>query len=86
MALNFVRERCPNSHLFALLIEDSQILVSRVQHIDWRHTLREANSVAGILAKKGQELIHGLHVFDYPTSDIKLALRLDGIRSFRLRG
>ncbi|RYR74167.1 hypothetical protein Ahy_A02g008797 [Arachis hypogaea] len=68
------------------LIEDIWILVNRVQHIDWRHTLREANSVADILAKKGQELIHGLHVFDYPTSEIKSALRLDGIGSFRLRG
>ncbi|RYR24756.1 hypothetical protein Ahy_B02g058284 [Arachis hypogaea] len=64
----------------------SFILESCVQHINWRHTLREANSVANILAKKGQEIIHGLHVFDYSTSEIKSALRLDGIGSFRLRG
>ncbi|RYR41137.1 hypothetical protein Ahy_A08g037531 [Arachis hypogaea] len=86
MALSFVREGCPNSHPCASLIEYIRILVSRVQHIAWRHTLREANPVADILAKKGQELIHGLHVFDYPTSEIKSALCLDGIGSFSLTG
>ncbi|XP_015938268.1 uncharacterized protein LOC107463901 [Arachis duranensis] len=86
MALQAIKTGCPSSHPCAALVQDILILSRRVQNIDWNHTLREANAVADIMAKKGHDLPIGLHIFDAPTPDIILALNFDMYGSFRLRG
>ncbi|RYR08027.1 hypothetical protein Ahy_B05g075565 [Arachis hypogaea] len=60
MAINFVKYGCPAQHPCATLLEDIAILVC------WNHIFREANSVTDILAKKGQDLPYGLHIFYAP--------------------
>ncbi|MED6201994.1 hypothetical protein PIB30_100920, partial [Stylosanthes scabra] len=45
--------------------------------MSWLHTLREGNTAADTLAKKGQYLPLGLHLFDAPTPDINYALFCD---------
>ncbi|XP_016165265.1 uncharacterized protein LOC107607883 [Arachis ipaensis] len=86
MALQIIKTGCPNSHPCAALVQDILILSRRVQNIDWNHTLREANAVADIMAKKGHDLPICLHIFDTPTPDIISALTFDMYGSFRLRG
>ncbi|KAL4305454.1 hypothetical protein AHAS_Ahas16G0079900 [Arachis hypogaea] len=86
VAFNFVKDGVHSLHPCAPLIKDIRILANRIQHINWSHTLREANSLDDLLAKKGQELPFNLHIYDVPPLDICYALSLDCFRTFRLRG
>ncbi|KAL4276669.1 hypothetical protein AHAS_Ahas20G0230300 [Arachis hypogaea] len=85
-ALHLLKNGCPANHPCAPLIEDIGIYASRIANISWSHSLREANSVADVLAKKGQHLPFGLHIFDTAPPDITLALDFDCMGSLRLRG
>ncbi|RYR22588.1 hypothetical protein Ahy_B03g067891 [Arachis hypogaea] len=66
MAINFIREGCSNSHPCKPLLDDISLLSSRIHKVEWKQTLREANTVADTLVKKGQYLPLGLHLFDTP--------------------
>ncbi|RYR08369.1 hypothetical protein Ahy_B05g076024 [Arachis hypogaea] len=86
MAIKFVNNGCSAHHPCAPLLEDIAILVRRIPQVSWNHILREANSAANILAKKGQDLPYGIHVFDAPPPNTIHALSSDAAGSFRLRG
>ncbi|KAL4306936.1 hypothetical protein AHAS_Ahas16G0228100 [Arachis hypogaea] len=86
MAINFIREDCINSHSCKPLLDNINLLSSRIHKVEWKHTLREANTVANTLANKGQDLPLGLHLFDALPPDIKNSLLLDSYGSLRLRG
>ncbi|RYR61448.1 hypothetical protein Ahy_A04g018629 [Arachis hypogaea] len=86
VVLQMIKIGCPNSHSCAALIQDILILSRRVQNIDWNHTLRAANAVADIMAKKGHDLPIGLHIFYAPTPDIISGLAFDMYDYFRVRG
>ncbi|RYQ87637.1 hypothetical protein Ahy_B09g095159 [Arachis hypogaea] len=85
-AISFINHGCPPAHSCAPLIQDIRNLVTRFQHITWSHALREANTVADLLAKKGQDLELGLHLFDKATPDISYALLGDSLGTLRIRG
>ncbi|RYR54403.1 hypothetical protein Ahy_A06g029675 [Arachis hypogaea] len=51
-AINFIKKDYPVSHSVRPLLEDINILASRLQHVIWNHTLREANAVVDSFAKK----------------------------------
>ncbi|XP_029144365.2 putative ribonuclease H protein At1g65750 isoform X2 [Arachis hypogaea] len=85
-AINFIKEGCSTSDPVKPLLEDINILSSRLQHVVWNHTLREANAVADSFAKKGQNLHLGIHLFDRPLPDTLQALATDINGSFRVRG
>ncbi|RYQ96479.1 hypothetical protein Ahy_B08g092237 [Arachis hypogaea] len=63
-AINFINRGCRPTPPCAPLIQDIRVLTARIQKIAWLHSLREANSVADLFAKKGQELPVGLHMID----------------------
>ncbi|KAL4327753.1 hypothetical protein AHAS_Ahas13G0131600 [Arachis hypogaea] len=67
-------EECPVIHLCKHFLIDIENLVNMLMIVNWHHALREANSVLDILAKKGQHLPAGLHLFDHPPLDIMQAL------------
>ncbi|KAL4320622.1 hypothetical protein AHAS_Ahas14G0028900 [Arachis hypogaea] len=69
LSIKFIKDGCPASHLCKPLLEDITILERRFQKVEWIHILREANVVADTLAKKGQELPIGLHLFKRSPSD-----------------
>ncbi|RYR16350.1 hypothetical protein Ahy_B04g073348 [Arachis hypogaea] len=85
-AIKFINHGCPPAHPCAPLIQDIRTLALRFQHITWNHALREANSVADLLAKKGQDLALGLHLFDKAPPDISYALLGDSLGTLRIRG
>ncbi|RYQ83778.1 hypothetical protein Ahy_B10g102615 [Arachis hypogaea] len=85
-AIKFINHGCSPTHPCAPLIQDIRIMAARLQHIIWLHSLREANSVADLLAKKGQDMPLGLHLFDRAPSDITYALFCDCYGALRLRG
>ncbi|XP_025679132.1 uncharacterized protein [Arachis hypogaea] len=76
-AINFIKEGCSSAHPCNTLIDDIRILARRLQSVIWNHTLREGNMVADLLAKKGQKLPVGLHIFDVPLPDLSYVLFLD---------
>ncbi|XP_016173882.1 uncharacterized protein LOC107616436 [Arachis ipaensis] len=86
MAINFVKHGCPAQYLCTTLLEDIAILVKRIFQVHWNHILQEANLVADILAKKGQDLSYGLHIFHAPPPDTIHALSSDAMGILRLRG
>ncbi|RYQ86616.1 hypothetical protein Ahy_B10g106270 [Arachis hypogaea] len=86
MAINFIKNGCSAQHPCATLLEDIAILVRRIPQVNWNHILREANSVADILVKKGQNLPHGLHVFYASSPDTTHTLSLDAFGSLKLKG
>ncbi|RYR35538.1 hypothetical protein Ahy_A10g050689 [Arachis hypogaea] len=55
-AINFINRGCRPAHPYAPLIQDIHVLTTRIQKITWLHSLRKANFVTDLLAKKGQEL------------------------------
>ncbi|KAL4372340.1 hypothetical protein AHAS_Ahas06G0256000 [Arachis hypogaea] len=79
-AINLVKKGSASSHPCYPLLEDIRIVADRRKNLSWRHTSREANNVADLLAKKGQELPHGVHIFD-----IQQALFLDACGVPRLK-
>ena len=85
-AISFINHGCSPAHSCAPLIQDIRNLATRFQHITWSHALREANTVADLLAKKGQDLELGLHPFDKATPDISYALLGDSLGTLRIRG
>ncbi|RYR67783.1 hypothetical protein Ahy_A03g014215 [Arachis hypogaea] len=85
MVINFIRNGCPTQHMCETLLKDITILVKRIFQVHWNHIFREANLVADILAKKGQELFYGLHVFYAPPPDTSQALSSDAMGILRLR-
>ncbi|MED6216949.1 hypothetical protein PIB30_012956 [Stylosanthes scabra] len=86
MAINFIKDDNNSSHPCSSLFQDINILTSRIPNIHWCHILHEANSTANILAKKGQDLPSGLHLFDAPPLDISNSFFLDGLGCFRHKG
>ncbi|XP_057756466.1 uncharacterized protein LOC130975742 [Arachis stenosperma] len=84
--IKFINQGCPPAHSCAPLTQDIRNLVARFQHITWSHALREANTVADLLAKKGQDLDLGLHIFDIAPPDISYALLGDNLGTLRIRG
>ncbi|RYR30325.1 hypothetical protein Ahy_B01g055123 [Arachis hypogaea] len=82
-AINFINHGCSPVHSCAPLVQDIRILANRVQKITWIHSLREANSVADLLAKKGQDLPIGLHLFDQAPHCISYALLCDCFDTIR---
>nr|XP_025664883.1 uncharacterized protein LOC112763420 [Arachis hypogaea] len=85
-AINFINRGCSPTHPCAPLVQDIRGLAARIQKITWLHSLREANSVADLLAKKGQELPIGLHLFDKAPPFINYAILCDCFETLRLRG
>ncbi|MED6220272.1 hypothetical protein PIB30_043305 [Stylosanthes scabra] len=65
-AVKFVQDGCHTAHPCFSFVEDIKILVRRFNSVSWSHTLREGNHVADSLAKRGQSLPTGLHLFDFP--------------------
>ncbi|KAL4287714.1 hypothetical protein AHAS_Ahas19G0213800 [Arachis hypogaea] len=80
LASNNILHRCRS------LVNDINTLSSRIQIVKWVHTLREANHVVDLLAKKGQELPYGMQVFDHPPPEIRYTLILDSFGTLRMRG
>ncbi|RYR17238.1 hypothetical protein Ahy_B03g062007 [Arachis hypogaea] len=72
-AISFINHGCSPGHHSA-----------RLQQVSWIHVPREANMVADQLAKKGQELSLGLHLFDTAPPDIKFTLLCDCIGTLDL--
>jgi len=66
-------------------LEEIRILVGRINHIVWTHVFCEANFMANHLAKKGHELLDGLHLFEMALSDTTQVLLFDHVGSYRLR-
>ncbi|KAK7260660.1 hypothetical protein RIF29_26901 [Crotalaria pallida] len=64
-------------HAYATTIASIRDLLSRDWSVVLRHTLREGNQCADILAKKGSAMNSGLTVFDVPSPDLMLALLAD---------
>ncbi|RYR17285.1 hypothetical protein Ahy_B03g062048 isoform A [Arachis hypogaea] len=85
-AINFINHGCSPVHPCAPLVQDIRILANRVQKITWIHSLREANPVADLLAKKGQDLPIGLHLFDQAPHCISYALLCDCFDTIRVKG
>ncbi|RYR17534.1 hypothetical protein Ahy_B03g062245 [Arachis hypogaea] len=85
-AINFINHGCRPTHPCTPLIQDICILAARVHKVTWLHSLCEANSVADLLAKKGQELPVGLHLFYQAPHFINFALLRDCFETLRLRG
>ncbi|RYR09481.1 hypothetical protein Ahy_B05g077834 isoform B [Arachis hypogaea] len=54
-AIIFINHGCSPTHPCAALIQDIRNLAARIQQSSWRHSLHEANSVADLLVKKGQD-------------------------------
>ncbi|KAL4286319.1 hypothetical protein AHAS_Ahas19G0074300 [Arachis hypogaea] len=75
---------------YGVLSKDYRLLVQRkyniIQVVEFTHTLREANTVADILSKKGQDLPVGLHLLDTAPPDTLYALAMDVSSLFRIRG
>ncbi|XP_015937372.1 uncharacterized protein LOC107463141 [Arachis duranensis] len=84
-AINFIKHGCPALHSCASLVKEIRILSSRIQQVHWNHILRETNSVADILAKKGQSMPLGLHIIEDSIPDIFNALSSDCMGFLRLR-
>ncbi|RYQ95010.1 hypothetical protein Ahy_B08g089987 [Arachis hypogaea] len=61
-------------------------LSQQTLQVNWNHTLRVANLVADILAKKGQSMSLDLHILEDSILDIFNALSSDCMGSLRLRG
>ncbi|RYR52427.1 hypothetical protein Ahy_A06g027345 [Arachis hypogaea] len=85
-AINFIEHGCSPAHHCAPLVQDIRNLSARLQQTSWKHALREANTVADHLAKKGQDLPLGLHLFDKAPPDIEYAILCDCIGTLRVRG
>ncbi|RYQ95820.1 hypothetical protein Ahy_B08g091199 [Arachis hypogaea] len=85
-AINFIKHGYSPAHHCAPLVQDIRNQAARLQQISWTHTLREANMVADHLAKMGQDLPLGLHLFDRAPPDINYALLCDCIRTLKVRG
>ncbi|RYQ99686.1 hypothetical protein Ahy_B07g087663 [Arachis hypogaea] len=85
IAIKFISEGCPPLHPCSPLVEDIKVLANRIPQILWRHTLREANSVADQHAKNGHDLPLSLHLFDISPPNIFLTLSFDSYGSFRIR-
>ncbi|RYR05834.1 hypothetical protein Ahy_B06g085655 [Arachis hypogaea] len=85
-AIDFIKNGSFPGHHCAPLIQDIRVLAARIQQVSWVHVFREANMVADQLAKKGQDLPLGLHIFDSIPSDISYTLLCDCIGTLRLRG
>ncbi|KAL4359627.1 hypothetical protein AHAS_Ahas08G0096300 [Arachis hypogaea] len=85
-AINFIEHGCSPAHHCAPLVQDIRNLSARLQQTSWKHALREANTVADHLAKKGQDLPLGLHLFDKAPPDIGYAILCDCIGTLRVRG
>ncbi|RYR78427.1 hypothetical protein Ahy_A01g003230 [Arachis hypogaea] len=78
-AINFIKHGCSPTHHCAPLVQDIRNLAARLQQTSWIHALREANTVADQLAKKGHDLSLGLHLFDKAPPNIEYALLCDCI-------
>ncbi|RYR27984.1 hypothetical protein Ahy_B01g052067 [Arachis hypogaea] len=86
MAIQFIKEGMPKHHPCYSLVEEIQIIIRRLNQVNWSHTLREANCVADFLAKMGHDLSFGLHTFESPPRGISTMLYCDNFGSLRLRG
>ncbi|KAL4276037.1 hypothetical protein AHAS_Ahas20G0167100 [Arachis hypogaea] len=86
MAIRFIKQGCIATHPCKPLLDDINNLAFRLQCMEWRHALREANTVVDGLAKKGQDLLLGLHIFYAPLLDVQHALVLDCTRTLWIRG
>ncbi|RYR15598.1 hypothetical protein Ahy_B04g072447 [Arachis hypogaea] len=85
-ALKLINNGCLDSHPCAPLVEDIKILSRCIPTVAWSYTPREGNIVADHLAKKGQNLPLGLHIFAAAPSDISHLLVFDCSGSLVLRG
>ncbi|MED6181435.1 hypothetical protein PIB30_118602 [Stylosanthes scabra] len=86
MAINFVKNGVPSHHPCFPLVQDITNMLSRLHSFELNHTLREANSSADPLAKKGHSLPFGLHIFDAPPHELFVFLLFDSSGCFRMRG
>ncbi|RYR15710.1 hypothetical protein Ahy_B04g072626 [Arachis hypogaea] len=86
MAIGFIKVDCPRHHPCSPLLDDIKVLRRRLTQVSWKHILHEANGVADILARIGQNLPIGHQIFYFPPSEIVHSLYVDSIGTLRLRG
>lgn len=56
VAIALVEDGCPSLHPYFVLVTQIRSFMSFLGNLKWRHILREANQVAGALAKHGLSL------------------------------
>lgn len=72
--LHFIAEGLVSMHLFYPMVQNIQVFLDKDWHLQFQHTLREANSCADILAKQGPLEDHRLIILD--TSPLSLSSKL----------
>ncbi|KAF7805564.1 fasciclin-like arabinogalactan protein 12 [Senna tora] len=79
-ATTLIYDNSNGSHPCTQLINRIKLLLSRPWNVSIKHVYRECNKVANFMAKFGQELSHGLHVFEHVPEGCLDLLEQDGIK------
>ncbi|KAF7822273.1 ribonuclease H [Senna tora] len=78
-ATTLIYDNSNGSHPCTQLINRIKLLLSRPWNVSIKHVYRECNKVADFMAKFGQELSHGLHVFEHVPEGCLDLLEQDGL-------
>lgn len=76
-AIYFLENDCDPLHPCATIMHDIKDLLRQFTQVDWKHSFRESNCYADILANDGHGLDWGVHYFTHVPSFLSLAIFAD---------